>query len=121
MERRELYVNTELDPDYYRKIFLYIGCALAVAGPVRRMNSGVFVEGFGYTLSLSAPRSRWTPWDQEELEAGRLQALVLWDKESEVSEKYAGNLERLLGQMEFSWSFWTSGRRTRCLTPTTTW
>ena len=41
--------------------------------------------------------------DQEELEAGRLQALVLWDKESEVSEKYAGNLERLLGQMEFSW------------------
>ena len=40
--------------------------------------------------------------DQEELEAGRLQALVLWDKESEVSEKYAGNLERVLGQMEFS-------------------
>ena len=41
--------------------------------------------------------------DQEKLEAGRLQALVLWDKESEVSEKYAGNLQRVLGQMEFSW------------------
>lgn len=88
---------------YYRKIFLYIGCALAVAALFAAMNSGVFVEGSGYTLSLSSPQEPVDTVDQEELEAGRLQALVLWDKESEVSEKYAGNLERVLGQMEFSW------------------
>lgn len=33
---------------YYRKIFLYIGCALAVAALFAVMNSGVFVEGSGY-------------------------------------------------------------------------
>ena len=88
---------------YYRKIFLYIGCALVVVALFAAMNSGVFVEGSGYTLSLSPPQEPVDTVDQEELEAGRLQALVLWDKESEVSEKYAGNLERVLGQMEFSW------------------
>ena len=97
---------------YYRKIFLYIACAVAVGAVFFLVNNGVLVERGSFALSASTTRE--DPVDampQEEMDAQKHTALVLYDPEEESSAKYAGNLERVLHRMDFVWRLQDAGQK----------
>lgn len=95
---------------YYRKIFIYIFCALAVAAAFTLMNSGVLVGSQTYTLQVRKSQ----PVDsipQEEMEAGRRTVLALYDGEDEASLKYQRNFQRVLHRMGLQGEFLDARRK----------
>ncbi len=89
---------------YYRKIFIYIFCALAVVTVFLLMNNGVLIETKSYSMEVDLE----DPVDtlpQEEMDAQKKTVLVLYDPEEELSVKYAGNLQRVLHRMDLTGDF----------------
>lgn len=89
---------------YYRKILIYIACTLAIAVVFMVMNSGILVESQAFTLQIDQAE----PVDalsQEEMSQSRRSVLVLCDEQSEQSEKYRTNFQRVLHRMDLEGEF----------------
>lgn len=81
---------------YYRKLFVYIFAALAVALLLVVVNSGALVRSNGQEFDFD----RTEPVDtvsQADMEDAETTALVLCDPEDAQSVKYQDNLERVFG------------------------
>lgn len=82
---------------YYRKIYLYIFGAIAIAVVLFAINSGLLIKSDEQSISFQ----RSDPVDtvsQADMEASAISVLVLYDPNTEDSRKYQANLERV-----FTW------------------
>ena len=89
---------------YYRRIFIYIFCAVLFGAVFVMINTGAFAEADGFVLDTELP----DPVDTlsaEAMAAGRRTVLVLFDGEDADSEKYRDNFERVLRWMELDGAY----------------
>ena len=90
---------------YYRKLFVYIFAALAVALLLVVVNSGALVRSNGQEFDFD----RTEPVDtvsQADMEDAETTALVLCDPEDAQSVKYQDNLERVFGWLRIDALSW---------------
>lgn len=95
---------------YYRKIYLYLVSALAMAVVFFLINSGVFIPDSGQT-ALESFAEPVDTISADEMEGFRKQVLVLTDGREESSLKYAGNLERVFRWMDMEAEVLDAGRK----------
>lgn len=95
---------------YYRKLFVYIFAALAVALLLVVVNSGALVRSNGQEFDFD----RTEPVDtvsQAKMEDAETTVLVLCDPEDAQSVKYRGNLERVFGWLRIDALFLSADRK----------
>lgn len=95
---------------YYRKIYLYIAGAIALAVLLVAINGGLFIRGGGQEVAVDSAEPVDTV-SAEEMERSRTTALVLCDPASEESVKLQGNLERVLDWLGIDARFLDAGRK----------